>query len=122
MHLLLTLNQQINPKNNFGERTQNKKGKQETSRISTDLLQPLKLKKMKSSCNGVATSCKRTYWMGGPNGVLDRLTSGFVNQSKARKPLFVLHPRTVLLVFNPMLSKQETHINSKKTRSKEKYI
>jgi hypothetical protein len=41
--------------------------------------------------------------MSGSNGVLDGLTSGFVNKSKAGKALFILHPCAVLLIFVPVL-------------------
>lgn len=37
------------------------------------------------------------------NGVLDGLTSGFVNKSKARIAFFILHSCTVLLIFVPVL-------------------
>lgn len=41
--------------------------------------------------------------MSGSSGVFDGLTSGFVNQSKAGKPIFILHSCAVLLIFVPVL-------------------
>lgn len=41
--------------------------------------------------------------MSSTDGVLQGLTSGLVDQRESRAPLFILHPRAVLLILIPML-------------------
>lgn len=41
--------------------------------------------------------------MSGSNGMLESLPGGFVNQSKGREALLVLHTCAVLLIFVPVL-------------------
>lgn len=42
--------------------------------------------------------------MSSTNGVLDGLTSGLIDQSKAGKALFILHSYAVLFIFDPVLA------------------